>query len=259
MMARYNKTHEAVFAETANEITGTINAQWDDAEYFFKLKKTNKELAEENARLRNLLKENFQQSDTSITFYIDSLNKDSLNRIRKFMWLEAKVVRNSTDKQTNYITLQRGTLQGVQKGDAVVSSNNTIVGVVVDASENYSIVRSMLHRDSRASALLKADSSNPGSIKWDGVNPNYLTLANVSKSNKVNIGDTVLTTGFGSFPSGLMIGTIAKIDADPASSFYTLQVKSATDFTKLQYVYLVENLQYTEQKLLEEKVKLNNE
>lgn len=259
MMARYNKTHEAVFAETANEITGTINAQWDDAEYFFKLKKTNKELAEENARLRNLLKENFQQSDTSVTFYLDSLNKDSLNRIRKFIWLEAKVIRNSTDKQTNFITLQRGTLQGVQKGDAVVSSNNTIVGVVVDASENYSIVRSMLHRDSRASALLKADSSNPGSIKWDGVNPNYLTLSNVSKSNKVKVGDTVLTTGFGSFPSGLMIGTISKIDADPASSFYTLQVKSATDFSKLQYVYLVENLQYTEQRLLEEKVKLNDE
>lgn len=258
MMANYNTTHEAAFASVANEVTGRINTQYNNVEYYFRLKKTNTELAEENARLRNLLKQNFEGSDTSKVFYIDSVYKDTANRIRKFSWLAAKVIRNSTDRQTNTITLQRGALQGVKKGMAAVSGNNTVVGIVVEVSDNYSIVMSLLHRDSKVSSMLKKD-NNTGSTRWDGKNPQLLTLANITKSAKITVGDTVLTTGFGSYPAGLMIGTVNKIDADPASTFFTLQVKSATNFSSLQYIYLVDNLAYAEQKQLEEKIQTINE
>ena len=258
MMAKYNTTHEAVFAGVANEVTGSINTQYNNVEYYFKLKKTNTQLAEENARLRNLLKQNFEGSDTSKVFYIDSVYKDTTNLIRKFAWLEAKVVRNSTDRQTNTITLQRGALQGVKKDMAVVSINNTVVGVVKEVSDNYCVVMSVLHRNSKVSSMLKKDKSS-GTTSWEGKNPQMLTLGYITKSSKVAVGDTVLTTGFGSYPAGLMVGTVGSIDADPASTFYTLQLKSATNFSSLQYVYLVENMAYAEQSQLEEKAKAINE
>jgi rod shape-determining protein MreC len=44
---------------------------------------------------------------------------------------------------------------------------------------------------------------------------------------------------------------VNSVVADPSSNFYTLKVKTATNFFSIQYVYLVENLRYTEQVTIE--------
>lgn len=122
-----------------------------------------------------------------------------------------------------------------------------IVGVVVETSPNISKVMSLLHRNSRVSAMLKKD-NNSGSIEWDGNDPSILTLRNVSKSAKVVKGDTVVTSTYSAnFPSHLMVGTVASIVEDPSSNFYTLRIRTATNFFNVQYVYLVENTRYAEQ------------
>jgi rod shape-determining protein MreC len=95
-----------------------------------------------------------------------------------------------------------------------------------------------------------------GELEWDGKDPSYLTLHSISKSSKVQKGDTVLTSNVSeklSFPAGLMVGTVAEIIPDPSSNFYTLKVKSATNFYTLQYVYLSNNLLAAEQQQLESK------
>ncbi len=250
MLTRYSKTHEAFFASAANEITGKINKQYSGFSSYFTLKETNRQLAEENARLRNMLKNNFVAPDSSRKFVTDSLTKDSTGRYRKFTFLLAEVVGNTVTSQTNYLMLERGSLQGVKKGMSVVSPQG-IVGVVVTVSDNYSTVMSLLHRNSKVSAMLKKD-KNAGSIEWDGSDPSYLTLKNISKSAKVAKGDTVLTSTYSAnFPPNLPIGTVAGISSDPASNFYTLKIKTATDFFTLQYVYIVENSRYAEQARLE--------
>jgi rod shape-determining protein MreC len=48
-----------------------------------------------------------------------------------------------------------------------------------------------------------------------------------------------------------MIGTVASIEKDNSSSFYTLQIKTATNFQNLQHVFVVENLQSDEQQQLD--------
>ncbi len=98
---------------------------------------------------------------------------------------------------------------------------------------------------------LKKD-NNAGSIEWDGNDPSILILRNVSKSAKVVKGDTVVTSTYSAnFPSNLMVGTISSIVEDPSSNFYTLKIKTATNFFTVQYVYLVENTRYAEQVQLE--------
>jgi rod shape-determining protein MreC len=99
--------------------------------------------------------------------------------------------------------------------------------------------------------MLKKDNIS-GSIEWDGVDPNYLLLKNIPKSVKVVMGDSVLTSTYSAnFPSHLLIGTVNSVVVDPSSNFYTLKVKTATNFFSIQYVYLVENLRYTEQVKIE--------
>jgi len=249
----YNKTHQAFFGNIANEVTGSVSKKYNDVEYYFQLKKTNEQLANENANLRKMLSTSFENADTAKISYVDSLAKDTLGT-RKFSFLVAKVANNSVTQENNYITLHRGAKQGV-KVDMGVIGPDGIVGKVILVSDNYSRVMSLLNRKSKVSAMTKKGLYT-GELDWDGKDPNYLTLHGIPKSAKVQKGDTILTSNISqklSFPPGIMVGRVADIILDPSSNFYNLKIKSATNFFTLQYVYLTDNLQQAEQQALESK------
>ena len=253
LLNKSSKTHEAFFSFYGNEVIGTINKGHNNFFYYFSLKETNKELAEENSRLRYQLAANSISPDSTIKKVLDSTLKDSLNKYRKYTFLPANVVGNTITLQNNFLTLERGAAQGVQVGMSVVCPQG-IVGVVVYVSDNFSMVMSALNRNSRVSAMMKKDNI-AGSIEWNGESPNFLTLKNIGKGVKVVIGDTVVTSNYSAnFPSNIIVGTVAGVSATPSSNFYTLKVKVSTNFATLQYVYLVKNVRYEEQRNLEAKV-----
>ena len=252
ILATYNKTHEAFFASAANEVTGSISSKYNAVDYYFRLKQTNDQLAAENARLHNELSTSFQNPDTAHVLKIDSLLKDTIGLVRKFNFLEAKVVNNSISDENNYMTIHRGALQGVKNGMSVIGPDG-IAGRVILVSDNYSRVMSLLNHKSKVSVMLKRGFYS-GIIDWDGKDPQYVQLRGIPKSAQVRKGDSVLTSNLsGSFPAGLMVGTIAGIDSDPSTSFYILNIKTATNFSTVQYVYLTENLLGEEQEKLEAK------
>jgi rod shape-determining protein MreC len=250
MLFRYNKFHEAAFMNVAKEVTGGIYERVNNTEYYFHLKRTNDSLVTENERLRNQLATNFENPDTSTVLVKDTVPYDTLGHYRKFFWRQAKVSNNSTSTQNNFITIHRGENQGVRKDMGVVGSNG-VVGIVVNTSANYSTVMSLLHRNTKVSASLKK-TGETGTVSWDGNSPLFLTLTNIPKSAKVQVGDTVVTSPYAiEFPP-TMVGTVHNIEEDRSTNFYTLILKPATNFFSLQYVYVVENLQAQEQKQLEE-------
>jgi rod shape-determining protein MreC len=130
------------------------------------------------------------------------------------------------------------------------------VGVVVESTENFSKVMSLLHRNSRVSAMLKKDHTT-GSVEWDGADPSYLILKNITRSTKIVKGDTVLTSNYSAnFPSNLMIGTISEVALDPASNYYVLKVKTSTNFYNIQFANVIDNVRYNEQTELENSTKI---
>ena len=247
---RFNKFHEAAFLNVSTEITGRINERYNNIEYYFQLKKTNESLVQENLRLRQQLKENYEAPDSIRRLIHDTIRVDTTSII-KYMILEAKVVSNTTSQQANYLTIHRGFAQGVRPNMGVTGPQG-IVGSVVNVSKNFATVQSMLHYQFRVVAKLK-HSNETGTIEWDGLSPLLVTMKNIPKSVKVEKGDSVLTTQISSlFPANLMIGTVAEIVPDNSSNFYTLKVRPATNFGTIEYVYVIDNLQYDEQKLLED-------
>ena len=261
LIAHYNRYHNAVASIYMNEVTGRINEQYNKVDYYLQLKKTNQQLVKENERMRNLLKENFQSPDTASKIVTDSIPYDTLGNRRKWVYLSAKVVSNSVSSQSNFIVLGRGMGQQLKKDEGVIDPNNGVVGIVTDVSENYAVVMSLLHKDSKINALLKNDPQGGGTIIWDGKEPNYLTMINVRKSVKVAKGDTVLTSGITTtFPYGLMIGTVDQVEAEKSSNNYIIKLKSTANFYNLQFVYAIDNYQREEiNKLVEKaKVKINN-
>lgn len=249
MLFHYNRFHEAVFMDTAGEVTGKISKQYNTIEYYFQLKKTNTLLVEENQRLRNLLKKDFLLSDTSSSLVVDSIKTDSLEPFRRYLYFPAKVINNSVTSQTNYLTISRGARQGLSKDMAVVSPSG-IVGTIVNVSDNMATVMSLLHRQTRVSAsLLKTGET--GSVEWDGKDPQLLTFRNIPKSVPVNKGDTVVTSRYSTFPPDQPIGIITDIEHQDGSNFYVLKLKPSTNFLNIQFVYAVKNLQKKEQDDLE--------
>lgn len=249
-LVKFNDTYHAAYAGVANEITGSVNTEFNKVQNYFHLRENNRQLLEENTRLKNLLGLSFEGGDTAHITVLDSLIKDTLGRQRKYLFMPAKVVNNTISQQLNYVILHRGANQGVKKDMAVVCSQG-VVGTVVDVSDNYSKVMSLLHRSSKVSAMLQKQKVT-GSIEWDGQDPKFLTLRYIPKTTTVAKGDSVVTSIYSAtFPSNIMIGTVDLIEKDPGSNFYIIRVKASTNFLTLEYVNLVENVQLAEQRSLE--------
>jgi rod shape-determining protein MreC len=255
MLFSYNKYHHTVYSKTANEITGSINKKFNSIEYYFQLKRTNDSLVKANEVLYNKLRQDFEIPDTVNKIAIDSMNLDSTHQQRKYLYMQAKVISNSVNRLNNYIELHRGSLQNVKPDMGVIDINNAVVGTVVDLSDNYSVVMSLLHEQSNLSARLKKGGET-GIVSYDGKTSGILYLKDVSKFAKIRAGDTVVTSGFSEkFPGGLLVGYVKDIINDKSSSTYTVRVIPAADFEKLQFVYIINNLQKEEPEQLLNKVK----
>jgi len=250
-LVRYNKFHQAAFMGVAGELTGRFNEKYNGVEYYFRLKSTNEALVKENEHLHQQLKDNYQGPGQLNKLVADTFMIDSVRKIQKFIFREAKVVNSSVALQTNFLTIHRGFGQQVRTNMGVISPQG-IVGTVVSTSANFAVVMTMLHRQYTVVVKLK-NGGERGKVEWDGVNPSYVTLRDIPKSAKVNKGDSVVTSETSSlFPQGILVGTVYEIVEDKSSNFYTVKVKTATNFYNVEYVYVIDNTQYDEQKNLED-------
>ena len=235
----------------AGEMTGKLNEKYNNVEYYFQLKKTNEQLVKENEQLHQLNKENYESPDIPRKMVVDTVRMDSFRQIQKYFYLPAKVVGTTASSQVNFLTIHRGSAQNVKANMGVVSSLG-IVGTVVNVSENYASVMTLLHRQYKVVVRLK-NGGERGTVEWDGTSPYFVTLKDIPKSAKVNKGDTVVTSSTSSlFPGNIMVGTVEEVVDDKSSNFYTLKLKTATNFFNIEYVYVIENVQYSEQKRLED-------
>jgi len=252
---RYNKYHRAVGLGVANELTGWMNSKYANVDQYFHLKQESDRIHHVNDSLINLLKTNFLNPDTATQFVQDTIPYDTLGHRRRYIWRDAEVVSNSVNAERNYIQINRGSKQGIRDNMAVLNSDLSLVGIVVNTSDNFSQVMSLLHVKNNVNAIMK-QSGNAGTISWDGKSPLYLTMTGIPKSDSIAKGDTVLTGTYSlSFPPLRMIGRVASIIKDNSSSFYVLQIKTAANFQNLQHVFVVENLHADEQEKLDKETR----
>ena len=206
---RYNKYHHAVGLGVASELTGWMNSKYANVDQYFHLKQESDRIHHVNDSLINLLKTNFLSPDTTTQFVQDTIPYDTLGHRRRYVWRDAEVVSNSVNAERNYIQINRGSKQGVRDNMAVLNSDLSLVGIVVNTSDNFSQVMSLLHVKNNVNAIMKR-SGNAGTISWDGKSPLYLTMTGIPKSDSIAKGDTVLTGTYSlSFPPLRMIGRVA--------------------------------------------------
>ena len=254
MLVNYSKSHRAKYFELAYEVSGRINKQYTSVTRYFSLGVNNRNLAAENERLNNLLAVNFSRIDTGVVTEKLPLVVDTNNLHRKFLWRVARVINNSVSAQNNYITLERGRLQGIKPDMAVVSPVG-IVGIVTDVSDNMSIVMSLLHRKSNTS-IAHAKTGVTGILEWNGYNPERLQVKGIPKSTKLEKGDTIVTSNLSlNFPERMVVGTVTSFEPDEEGNNYKINIKPGANFFTLEFVYVIENLFLKEQRELEQRAK----
>jgi rod shape-determining protein MreC len=227
-----HKYQEVRFYNTTGSITGTVLGYVNEFNTFIHLGTTNRQLAEENTRLRQIIAyQDEYPFDSTLPGY---------SAVYRFHYIPAKIVNNSISRSINYITLDKGSKDGIEKGLGVISSNG-VVGIITNVSENFSLVMSVISTKSLISVRHK-NTNVLGNLRWNGEDAFTLQVDGFSKTLPIRKNDTILTAGFSSiFPPDILVATIRDLKPDESTSFYNVNVRLTNRINQLSYVYIVKN------------------
>ncbi len=243
LIIRHNEYQRAIFSESASTLFGNVSSTITSIKDYFRLKEMNESLANENILLKNRLEEYELLRDTIIH---GTVVQDS---IPVYEYIGAKQVNATYNRTKNYITLNRGRKNGLQKEMAVCTPEG-IVGLIQDLSDHFAVVIPLINVDSRISAKIKKNNYY-GSLQWDGNDYAYSYLNDIPYHVEVNAGDTIVTSGLSKiFPEGIVVGYVESVNKETAN-FLKIKVKLAVDFKRINHVYVILNNKKNEQTSLE--------
>ncbi len=259
LISRTATMQGGAIVSSANRLTGALYERQSNVAMFFNLPEENDSLLRENARLRAQLSSLLYEADTlrdssgQITYTepVISGTGDS-SRVLKYAdykYRTARVVNNSVSEKNNFITIARGTQEGVKAGQAVISGSG-VVGKVVYAKAHFAAVISVLSDRQPVSGILK--DGTLGTVRWRYGSPDALEMENIPGELKVYRGDSVMTTAYSFAPPDILIGRVEKLRRNKRNNTQTLILRPGVNFRKLRYVYVVENTLSSERKAVED-------
>lgn len=251
LIVQFNNYQNAVFFTSANQTAGNIFSATTDIVSYFELKSENKKLLEYNKALNikiQELQEELAQHKDSTNLQASALTKES-----RFTYNTATLVNNSLNSINNYITIDKGSDDGIDTETGVFCENG-VVGIVYATSKNFSIVIPLLNSKSSISCRVKGSESFC-TLQWDGKDTHYSYLVDLPRYTKFEPGDTVVTSGFSSiFPGDIPVGIVEHTEDTSDGMFSRARVKLFVDFSSIKTVYTISNKERAEQKELEKKV-----
>lgn len=244
LLIQYNDYQRASYLNSSSNLSGKVYKSLSNVTQYLRLNKKNQELVNAVARYRNFSEDAYKKNQVSLVKVLDSVY------IQHYEFIPATVINNSVNKQNNYLTLNVGTKQGIDKGMAVISPMG-IIGIVKESSENFSSVISLLNQNLRVSGMIHRNGYF-GSINWDGVDYQRVILSDLPSHVEVLKGDTIVTSGYSAmFPKGELIGLVDGVEKSERGDFLKVQVKLSVNFKNLAHVMVVKNLLKEEQLMLE--------
>jgi len=246
LTVKNNAYQRSVTFNSTNEVVGQVYERLNVFKKYMNLGAVNDSLSIENAKLNTALIA-LQNVDSAK----NTLVKDTVNRIQ-YTYLAARVIKNSITLRNNIITINKGSIDGIENGMAVISAGKGVVGIIRDVSPHLATIESLLNKDAKISVSIKSTQAL-GSLVWGDRNSDYRKafIKDIPNHIKVKLRDTVVTSGYGSFPPGIPIGSISNRGISTGDNFLTIEINLFNDFSTLQYVYVIKDKLAQEQKALE--------
>lgn len=243
LMSRTSYYQSSKIMAWANNIAGGWYEGVHSVSGYFGLKSENDRLAAENARLKAQVAESYISYNDSVFTVNDTTYR------QRYSYTEARVIKNSWSQQNNYIMINKGRTHGIKPDQAVISPDG-IVGVVMSVSRNFATIMPVLHGNSRNSVKVKRTGIS-GSLVWDGKDYRYAQVVDVPATHQFADNDTIVTSGLANdFPEGVPVGYVKEAVPLSGSGFYRVKIRLATDFNKLDHVYVINNRFREEQERL---------
>ena len=254
LLFSYNNLQGSVYLSTANGAVARLHAGKDKVTSYFGLTEKNRALVEQNAMLQQRILE--LEAIASMQ-HLDSLAKvETVQRVHRMGYniTPAQVIDKSINKTDNYITLNKGTADGVEP-DMGVMGVDGIVGVTYKCTEHYSLVLPLLNSKSRVSCKVLG-SDYFGYLRWEGGDSRHAMVYDLPRYSAVEVGDTIVTSGNSSFfPSGMMIGVVKESYPSADGLYVMLEVELSTQFARLEHTFIMSKMDAEELAALQELLK----
>lgn len=237
LLFHYNSYQGSVWFSSANAVAGKVYGWNSSMEQYFALTTVNEQLTQRNLQLERevqVLTEQVlkQNKDTSAIERMQSSVMKGLDMI------PAKVVSSSLDKANNFITIDKGSADGVKKDMGVVCGTG-VVGIVYLTSEHYSVLIPVLSAKSNISCTIRGRGYF-GYLHWNGGSPEYAYVDDIPRHAHFRLGDYIVTSGYSSvFPPGIIVGRIKHVYNSYNGLSYRLKITLSTDFTRLRDVCVI--------------------
>ncbi len=252
LVVRFNRYQEGIFFTAASGMSGAVNNWYSETTHYFGLAEENEALVTENQILRSKINQlESKQADAAI---LDTLRAQSIYKLIHLedTLISARIVRNSLNKMHNYITINKGRLDGVRSEMGVVGVHG-VVGVVYGVSDHYALVLSVLNADNHLSCMVQK-SHYFGFLDWSGGRTDRATLKDLPLHSQVAVGDTVVTSGYSTiFPANVPVGVVQDVTKSEDQKSFELNIKLLTDFSTIKHVAVVSLFQSDEIKKLQVK------
>jgi len=246
-----NDFQRSKYMSVFQEISGKVYTVSNSIESYMHLRTVRDDLSQKvadleqeillNRREIEVLTDNMRSSDTIFKSVYHT----------PYRLIPARLVHNQISETENYITLNKGSNDGIKADMGVLSSKGGVVGLVMRVSPNFSLVIPLLNPNSQLSCKIKT-TNYFGSLVWSGKDPLYSYLGDLPGHAVFNTGDTIVTSGYSStFPEGILVGVIADTFKQKNDGYNSLKIKLFTDFSTLSEVLVVENKLKEEQKKIE--------
>lgn len=246
LLFRFNNYQGSVWFTSANIVAGKVYELSSSVTSYFSMGKLNRELTERNVQLERQVKELSEQLYEK-TRDPKFAQKGQYRFLSDFKLINAKVVSNSLDKEENFITIDKGSWDGVRK-DMGVACGNGIVGVVYLVGTHYSIVLPVLNSKSNISCFIQGRSYF-GYLRWAGGAKNIAYLDDIPRHAKFKLGDRIITSGYSAiFPAGILVGKIKHVYNSEDGLSFRLAVQLSTDFGNLRDVCVIDDATVREKK-----------
>jgi rod shape-determining protein MreC len=247
MLSNGSHHHRARAISSSNELAATIFNWRKEITDYANLKEINRRLAEENVEWRN----RHSTAYTPVESYFVKIN-DTIHR-QEYSYLPAKVVNSTWHKPRNFLTLDKGSGDGLMDDMGVIGPHG-IVGVIRQVSKHYASVISVLSPDLNTSVQVRR-TGHFGLLKWnsDDHGPSTASVVDIAKHARIVEGDTVETRGSdGIFPAGVPVGIVQEVTQEPGSNYHDITIRLTEDMTRSGFVYVVKDLHRTERDSLEQ-------
>ncbi|MFB6226366.1 MAG: rod shape-determining protein MreC [Candidatus Paceibacteria bacterium] len=199
------------------------------------------EIKAENRSLRKKIKQyKVKQSKIKQLKQENRHLKKTLNFFKKnkLKSVGANVIGKDIQQTAQTLVLDKGSSDGVKKGNPVIVLDGAIVGKIAQVSKNTSIVRLLHDSQSKIAGTVLNKDKSIGLVEGGfGIN---LFLNYIPQNEQIYIGDTIVTSGLDSkMPRGLAIGEVEAIEESPYQPFQRAVIKPIVDLSKVTYVSII--------------------